>query len=131
MEVSIVITNYNYGEYLERCIRSCQSQVFDGKYEIIVVDDCSTDHSSRILEMYGEDSLVNVILNQDNMGVAGSANIGIKAARGQFVVRVDADVLMALRKMQLYSALVSASGGLGAPKETAKLIKQMEKRKRR
>jgi hypothetical protein len=47
------------------------------------------------------------------------------------IVRVDADVLMALRKMQMYSALVSASGGLGAPKETAKLIKQMEKRKRR
>jgi glycosyltransferase involved in cell wall biosynthesis len=91
MEVSIVITNYNYGEYLERCIRSCQSQVFDGEYEIIVVDDCSTDHSSIILEMYGEDSIVNVILNQDNMGVAGSANVGIKAARGQFVVRVDAD----------------------------------------
>lgn len=47
------------------------------------------------------------------------------------IVKVDADVLMALRKMQMYSALVSASGGLGAPKETAKLIKQMEKRKRR
>ena len=47
------------------------------------------------------------------------------------IVRVDADVLMALRKMQMYSALVSASGGLGAPKETTKLIKKMEKRKRR
>ena len=47
------------------------------------------------------------------------------------IVRVDADVLMALRKMQMYSALVSASGGLGAPKETAKLITKMEKRKRR
>ena len=47
------------------------------------------------------------------------------------IVSVDADVLMALRKMQMYSALVSASGGLGAPKETAKLIKKMEKRKRR
>ena len=47
------------------------------------------------------------------------------------IVRVDADVLMALRKMQMYSALVSASGGLGAPKETVKLIKKMEKRKRR
>ena len=47
------------------------------------------------------------------------------------IVRVDADVLMALRKMQMYSALVSASGGLGAPKETAKLINKLEKRKRR
>jgi len=46
------------------------------------------------------------------------------------IVKVDADVLMALRKMQMYSALVSASGGLGAAKETAKLIKKMEKRRR-
>jgi len=47
------------------------------------------------------------------------------------IVRTDADVLSSLRKMQMYSALVSASGGLGAPKETAKLIKKMEKQKRR
>ena len=47
------------------------------------------------------------------------------------IVRVDADVLSSLRRMEMYSALVSASGGLGAPKETAKLIKKMEKRKRR
>ena len=45
MEVSIVITNYNYGAYLERSIRSCLNQKMpDGKkYEVIVVDDCSTD----------------------------------------------------------------------------------------
>ena len=47
------------------------------------------------------------------------------------IVKVDADVLSSLRKMQMYSAWVSASGGLGAPRETAKLIKKMEKRRRR
>ena len=58
------------------------------------------------------------------------ANPPVNKLEGE-IVRVDADVLMALRKMQMYSALVSASGGLGAPKETAKLITKMEKRKRR
>jgi glycosyltransferase involved in cell wall biosynthesis len=91
MEVSIIVTNYNYGAYIERCIRSCKNQVFEGKYEIIVVDDCSTDHSLKILELFKNDPQVNVILNKKNIGVAGSANIGIKNAKGQFVVRVDSD----------------------------------------
>jgi len=91
MEVSIIVTNYNYGKYLERCIRSCKSQVFNGKYEIVIVDDCSTDHSEKILDLYKSDPIVNVILNKENMGVAGSANVGIRVARGQFIVRVDAD----------------------------------------
>lgn len=91
MEVSIIITNHNYGKYIERCIRSCKNQIFSGKYEIIIVDDVSTDQSSEVLKNYQKDPLINIIFNKKNMGVAGSANKGIKAAKGQFVVRVDAD----------------------------------------
>ena len=50
MKVSIIVTNYNYSKYLARCIRSCMSQVMDRKdYEVIVVDDASTDKSIEIL----------------------------------------------------------------------------------
>ena len=41
-EVSIIITAYNYGKYIERCVRSCLKQK-DVNFEIIIVDDCSTD----------------------------------------------------------------------------------------
>jgi glycosyltransferase involved in cell wall biosynthesis len=87
-DVSIVVTNYNYGKYLPRCIRSCLSQT--GTHaEVIVVDDCSTDNSIEALEPFKDH--ITLIINETNMGVAASANVGIKAARSQFIIRVDAD----------------------------------------
>ena len=87
-DVSIIITNYNYGKYLARCVRSCLAQKHTD-VEIIVVDDCSTDNSLEVLSSYAKD--VKIIINKKNVGVAASANVGIKAARSQFVIRVDAD----------------------------------------
>jgi len=87
-DVSIVITNYNYGKYIARCLRSCLDQ-FNHKPEVIVVDDCSTDNSMESISPFK--GKIVLIENKDNVGVAESANIGIKASTGQFVVRVDAD----------------------------------------
>ena len=51
--VSIIITSYNYGKYIERAIRSCLDQTLDNsEYEIIIVNDCSTDFTEKILENY-------------------------------------------------------------------------------
>jgi glycosyltransferase involved in cell wall biosynthesis len=87
-DVSIIITNYNYGKYLARCVRSCLAQKHTD-VEIIVVDDCSTDNSLDVLSTFKDD--IKIIQNEKNLGVATAANIGIKAARSQFVIRVDAD----------------------------------------
>ena len=86
--VSVIVTNYNYGKYLPRCIRSCLSQR-GTKCEVIVVDDVSTDNSVSVLEPF-EDK-IRLIRNKKNIGVAASANEGLKMSRGQFVFRVDAD----------------------------------------
>ena len=86
--VSVIVTNYNYGKYLPRCIRSCLSQR-GTKCEVIVVDDVSTDNSVSVLEPL-EDKM-RLIRNKKNSGVAASANEGLKMSRGQFVIRVDAD----------------------------------------
>lgn len=92
MKASIIVTSYNYGRYLERCLRSCLSQSFPAKdYEVIVIDDASTDETAEILKKFKDEPNVQVIVNQQNMGVAESSNIGVKASKGQFFVRVDAD----------------------------------------
>jgi glycosyltransferase involved in cell wall biosynthesis len=87
-EVSIIVTNYNYGKYLTRCIRSCLSQK-STSVEVILVDDCSIDDSLEVISTFKDD--IKIFTTSTNSGVAAAANIGIKHARGQFVVRVDAD----------------------------------------
>jgi len=87
-DVSIIVTNYNYAPYLQRCLRSILNQE-SINHEIIVIDDCSTDNSLETLNVFKND--VKILSTQTNSGVAAAANIGIKAARGQFIIRVDAD----------------------------------------
>lgn len=90
MDLSVVVTNYNYGRYLGRCLRSLLSQsVQSDVFEIIVVDDASTDDSAVILESFRDS--IRVKFNDKNMGLAYSANSGILSAQGRYVVRVDAD----------------------------------------
>jgi len=79
---------YNYGKYITRCIRSCREQ-FNHIPEIIVVDDNSDDDSLEKMTPFIKD--ITLIKSSTNIGVAAAANLGIQAAKGQFVVRVDAD----------------------------------------
>ena len=93
MLVSIIITNYNYGKFIHRCLRSCINQsIHENSYEIIVVDDNSNDDSVKIIQEYKE-FLPNLVFikNQKNLGVARSANIAIKKSKAKYVVRIDSD----------------------------------------
>lgn len=90
MNVSVIVTNYNYGKWLRRCINSLLTQSIND-YEIIIVDDLSTDKSREILLEYLDNPKINVIFNERNLGVGASSTIGAKKAVGKYVVRVDAD----------------------------------------
>ena len=88
--VSLIITTYNYAHYLERAIRSAMEQSLDRrKFEIIVVDDASTDHTREVLDNYTDD--VRAFRMENNLGLACARNFGIKKAKGQFVLFLDAD----------------------------------------
>ena len=81
MLVSVIITSYNYARYLERAIRSALNQSLpSNSFEVIVVDDCSTDESHLILDNYAED--VKVIKMGKNSGLSAARNTGIKKAKG-------------------------------------------------
>jgi glycosyltransferase involved in cell wall biosynthesis len=87
-KVSIIVTNYNYGDYLPRCLRSCLHQPAVDT-EVILIDDCSTDDSLVKIDPFGLQ--VRVFKTESNSGVAVAANLGVSKARGQFFFRVDAD----------------------------------------
>ena len=88
--VSVIITTFNYARYVERAVRSALEQSIDRKeYEIIVVDDASTDNTQQVLENYKDD--VRIFRLENNSGLSAARNFALRKARGQFVVFLDAD----------------------------------------
>ena len=88
--VSLVVAVRNQEKYIGRCIRSILNQTYPrNDYEIIVVNDASTDQTRFALELFGED--IRLINNPERKGLPGSLNTGIRSARGRFVVRIDGD----------------------------------------
>ncbi len=90
MKVSVIITCFNLEKYVSRAINSCIHQTLeDDQYEIIVVDDASSDKSWEVIGSFG--TLVKAHRHDDNLGVAAASNTGIRNARGKYIVRVDGD----------------------------------------
>jgi glycosyltransferase involved in cell wall biosynthesis len=113
MQVSAIITAYNYGKYIERAIRSLIHQNFPkDRYEIIVVNDASTDSTKEILENYKDE--VRVINLEKNVGLAEARNIGIKKAKGQFVVFIDADDYVHTDMLYVQSLFLTENNDLDA-----------------
>ncbi len=87
-KASVIITCYNLGKYLSECIQSVQNQKY-GNFEIIVVNDCSTDSTEEVLKAFEGD--VKIINLKENKGQFGAFLEGLKIADGEFVSMVDAD----------------------------------------
>ena len=88
-QVSIIIPAFNAERFIGRALRSVIGQSYVDAFEIIVVDDCSTDRTAFALELFkGEISLLR---NDSRLGLPGTLNRAIRAARGKYIVRVDAD----------------------------------------
>jgi len=89
-QISFVIPNYQGENLLPACLDSIFSQKTGTTYEVIVVDDCSTDGSADLVSRsYGQ---VKLIVNQRNRGCAASKNIGAAEARGEHIAFLDNDI---------------------------------------
>jgi glycosyltransferase involved in cell wall biosynthesis len=91
VKISVIIPVYNSGEYLKQCLDSILSQSYID-FEIICIDDFSSDNSLDILQEYSlKDSRITIIRNPYNIGAARSRNIGIQLARGEYIIILDSD----------------------------------------
>lgn len=92
LRLSIIVPVYNVADYLAKCLDSLLAQdIPQNEYEIIVVNDGSTDNSVEIAKQYA-DKFSNIILvNQVNQGLSGARNTGIARTRGEYVQFVDSD----------------------------------------
>lgn len=94
MLVSVVMASYNKGAYIKESIRSILVQTYP-HWELIVVDDCSTDNTAQILEEYSGDARVQILRSDVNKGANACRNQGLARAKGDYVVFIDADDLLA------------------------------------
>jgi len=88
--VSVVMSVYNSAPTLERSIESILGQGLKG-LEFIIIDDGSSDSSARIMQRYAAQDARVRIFTQENRGLTASLNRGIRASRGAYIARQDAD----------------------------------------
>lgn len=89
MKYSIIIPVYNTEKYIEKCIESVLNQTYKN-FEIIIINDGSTDKSEEILKTYEKNNKITII-TQTNHGLSYSRNIGIKKSTGDYVLFLDSD----------------------------------------
>ncbi len=107
MFISIIIPAYNIKDYLERCVSSVMGQQFTD-FEVIIVDDGSRDETGKIADMLVRKAGENNVyaLHQENKGLGGARNTGIKHARGEYVMFLDGDDMLFPGALQtIYDAL--------------------------
>ncbi len=86
--VSVIIPAYNSGVCIGRAIDSVLNQTWDGEYEIIIVDDGSTDNTAEVVARYGEKV---VYIRQENSGSSVARNRGIEVSKGEWIAFLDSD----------------------------------------
>ena len=89
-DISIIVPVYNTEKYLSKCIESIMSQSFCN-IEIILVDDGSTDDSQKILSHYAAIDKRIVLIHQENQGLSDARNVGMRRAKGEYIMFVDSD----------------------------------------
>lgn len=91
MELSIVIPAYNESESIEAVLISLKEFIQKKPYEVIIVNDGSKDNSLQILKKLNTDNWFTIVNNKVNKGYGGAIKEGIRRAKGDFVVTIDAD----------------------------------------
>ena len=94
-DISVTVPVYNVEKYLERCLKSILNQTFKGDYEIICVDDGSTDNSGKILDKYSNKYPNLKVIHQENQGLSEARNTAMKYVTGKYTMFVDSDDFIA------------------------------------
>jgi glycosyltransferase involved in cell wall biosynthesis len=90
-EITVVVTNYNYEEYLDSCLQSVKDQDFD-RWNCLVIDDASTDNSAQEIRRLTEnDDRFHLMLLEENVGCAAARNLGLDWVTAPMLIFLDAD----------------------------------------
>ena len=93
MKISIVTASYNYEKYIKETIHSILNQTYKD-WEMIIVDDCSTDNSVDIIKSYNDDR-IKLFVNEKNLGLKETLKRGIKEASSEWIAFLESDDVLA------------------------------------
>lgn len=93
VEISVIIPVYNGKKHIEKCLTSLKKQTFNKPWEIIIINDCSTDGSVEIIKKYNFKNIKLYSLSR-NLGQSAARNLGIKKALGNYIFFQDVDDLI-------------------------------------
>lgn len=103
-KITVLMPVYNGDRFLRPAIESVLSQDFDD-FELMIVDDGSTDDSVEIVRSY-KDARIRLLQNSQNLGIVGALQAGLQAARGEYVARLDADDVCCAGRLRLQAAFI-------------------------
>ena len=89
VKITLYICAYNYARYLEKAVESVLKQTMND-WELIIINDGSTDHTGKILSQYSSNPKIRII-EQENKGLNVGNNIALRLANGDYIMRLDAD----------------------------------------
>ncbi len=107
--VSIVMPSYNTTNFISETIESVLAQTYTD-WELIIVDDCSTDNTDEVVKPYLSDSRIIYIKNEKNSGAAISRNRALREAKGKWIAFLDSDDLWMPEKLQKQIAFMEDNG---------------------
>lgn len=103
MKISVVVAVYNIEAYIGKCISSILAQTYRD-FELILVDDGSTDGSSELCDIYGQQDSRITVIHKDNGGLVSARKAGLEAAQGEYIGFVDGDDWI---EPQMYEHLIA------------------------
>ena len=106
--VSIIMPSYNTAQYIAESIRSVLAQTY-ANWELIIVDDCSTDHTDEIVGSF-QDNRIKYLKNKKNSGAAVSRNRALREAKGRWIAFLDSDDLWLPEKLEKQIAFMEKNG---------------------
>ena len=92
MKISVVTASYNYQDYIKETIQSVLDQTYKD-WELIIVDDCSTDNSVEVIKSYKDDR-IKLFVNEKNLGLKETVRRGIEKATGEWIVFLESDDIL-------------------------------------
>lgn len=110
-KVSVILPVYNGAEYLRDCLDSLMHQTF-GDFELVIIDDCSTDQTPDIIKQYS-DTRIRYFKNDTNSGIVFSLNKAISLSQGEYIARMDADDICLPERLEKQVAFLDEHSDFG------------------